>query len=743
MPSDQSANLALPYLAAAQAQKHVTHNEALRRLDAYVQLVLESVTAPEPPASPAEGARWFVPAGATGLFAGHDGTVAAFEAGAFDFLDLPADALAFIRDEQRFARFDGTDWISPLADQVAALSARSSLVLESVTAATPPVTPVEGARWFVPAGGTGVFAGHIGALAVAGAEDFAFLPLPEGTLAYIRDEDRLARYDGAAWVPVAAEVTADPAARALLLLESVTLTTPPATPTEGACWAVPTGATGAWSGQVGALAAFRDGAFVYTAAPAGTLALVRDQWKLRLYDGGAWVSPLAVRPTRSAIEAEVLEEDLILSGASIDTALTIPARAIVLGVSTRTLSAVTGATSYDCGIAGEVSKFGGSLGVARGSSNSGVIGPTAFYTATPVRLTANGGTFTGGRVRVSLHILRCPVSAFPELEASWWSDAAHLLDGTVPSVAADFGRERYAISGAHLSSTDVVTRSGGAKTVVSAAGAVVTAPSNALVFDYASGRRRMVQEGQSTNLVYPSAAPTAAFTLTVSAVPYTVSFWGTGAVTLSGTHSATVTGTGANTRTVYTFTPTAGSLTLTPSGSVARLQLEVASMATSYIETTTAAVTRLTDVCPWSSGAASVLSAAGPNTVVMRGSFGRPSSGNITYLAGNVSVLRSGGSGAVVFEGSTNFTLLEAALGMGLTNAGIVFGWSGSSRIGCVSGGTARTHSSSVIADLSAVYLGPATGVQTGIRNELDEIVVWPVLGTSAGVQTQAHIYTP
>ena len=105
--SEQSANLALPYIAAAQAQKHVTHNEAIRRLDAFVQLVLESATAPAPPPSPAEGARWFVPSGATGAFAGRAGMIAAYEAGAFDFLPVSAGFLAFIRDEGRLAVFDG------------------------------------------------------------------------------------------------------------------------------------------------------------------------------------------------------------------------------------------------------------------------------------------------------------------------------------------------------------------------------------------------------------------------------------------------------------------------------------------------------------------------------------------------------------------------------------------------------------------------------------------------------------
>jgi hypothetical protein len=72
---------------------------------------------------------------------------------------------------------------------------------------------------------------------------------------------------------------------------------------------------------------------------------------------------------------------------------------------TRTITATTGAASYDCGIAGEPTKFGGSLGITAGSTNSGVIGPQAFYLPTPVRLTANGGAFGGGAVRVAVHYL--------------------------------------------------------------------------------------------------------------------------------------------------------------------------------------------------------------------------------------------------------------------------------------------------------------------------------------------------
>lgn len=78
---------------------------------------------------------------------------------------------------------------------------------------------------------------------------------------------------------------------------------------------------------------------------------------------------------------------------------------IVLAVASRTTQAITGAASYGIGVAGNASQFGGSLGIAPGSSNIGVIGPTAFYANTPLRVTAAGGNFTGGKVRLILYAL--------------------------------------------------------------------------------------------------------------------------------------------------------------------------------------------------------------------------------------------------------------------------------------------------------------------------------------------------
>ena len=66
MSDDASPRLGLPYLAAAQAQKHVIVNEALMRLDGLVQTAVESRAVAAQPASPEDGAIYILPASPTG-----------------------------------------------------------------------------------------------------------------------------------------------------------------------------------------------------------------------------------------------------------------------------------------------------------------------------------------------------------------------------------------------------------------------------------------------------------------------------------------------------------------------------------------------------------------------------------------------------------------------------------------------------------------------------------------------------
>ena len=76
-------NLVLPYIAASQSQKHVTHNEAIRLLDGMVQLSVLSRVITTPPGSSTDGARYIVASGATGTWAGWDLNVAFWVDGAW------------------------------------------------------------------------------------------------------------------------------------------------------------------------------------------------------------------------------------------------------------------------------------------------------------------------------------------------------------------------------------------------------------------------------------------------------------------------------------------------------------------------------------------------------------------------------------------------------------------------------------------------------------------------------------
>lgn len=83
--SQISAILSLPYIQPGQAQKHVTHNEALKRLDALVQPVVADRDRAAPPAAPDLGARHIVAAGAAGHWAGHAGEIAVWDGAAWLF----------------------------------------------------------------------------------------------------------------------------------------------------------------------------------------------------------------------------------------------------------------------------------------------------------------------------------------------------------------------------------------------------------------------------------------------------------------------------------------------------------------------------------------------------------------------------------------------------------------------------------------------------------------------------------
>ena len=63
---------------------------------------------------------------------------------------------------------------------------------------------------------------------------------------------------------------------------------PPASPAPGNCYIVAAGATGAWSGQAGKLAAYTEGGWRYIAPFSGLSAFVKSTATTAAYVSGAW-----------------------------------------------------------------------------------------------------------------------------------------------------------------------------------------------------------------------------------------------------------------------------------------------------------------------------------------------------------------------------------------------------------------------------------------------------------------------
>lgn len=123
--SDTSPLLGLPYLQPSQAQKHVTHNEALQVLDTVVQLSVENLGVATPPEAPGAAERFLVGAGATGAWAGHDHEIAVNLGDGWRFQPPARGWIAYLTSPGTFAAFDGTEWkeLSPPAPALLGINA--------------------------------------------------------------------------------------------------------------------------------------------------------------------------------------------------------------------------------------------------------------------------------------------------------------------------------------------------------------------------------------------------------------------------------------------------------------------------------------------------------------------------------------------------------------------------------------------------------------------------------------------
>lgn len=113
--SQNSPRLNLPFIQPSQAQKHVTHNEALRHLDLVVQLSLIATDAVTPPATPAQGDIHALGAAPTGDWAGQGGKLAAWLDNGWVFFDPSLGWRAWDQGASVLKLWDGSNWIAPPA----------------------------------------------------------------------------------------------------------------------------------------------------------------------------------------------------------------------------------------------------------------------------------------------------------------------------------------------------------------------------------------------------------------------------------------------------------------------------------------------------------------------------------------------------------------------------------------------------------------------------------------------------
>jgi hypothetical protein len=269
-----------------------------------------------------------------------------------------------------------------------------------------------------------------------------------------------------------------------------------------------------------------------------------------------------------------------------------------------------------------------------------------------------------------------------------------------------------------------------------AAGVMQLAAADAPRLDHDRGtglRRGLLIEDARTNLFLQSAAPVTR-SIPVTARMYALSFWGAGSIVLSGAHSATLTGAGGNARGVLVFTPSAGTLTLTVSGSVQMAQLEVGNCATSYIATTTTPVTRAKDevilaLGSWWNASEGTFLAEWQDINQQNGNtriIGLPSSRAVLTLSGTTGIAGNAATRLEMWSGAATATAVKGVdISKGITRGVGAYSASGRSvavRNVLATVSTPLVNSGSV----TEMYLGQQAGGSLSINGCLRRLVYYP-----------------
>lgn len=194
--------------------------------------------------------------------------------------------------------------------------------------------------------------------------------------------------------------------------------TPPDAPEEGDIYALGSAPTGAWNGEGGKLALYQDSAWVFVTPKTGWRLFDISAKAHKTFDAGSWTADstsdnsaggqgnLSGTSLPDGLSLSVLEiEHSIVAGLYNDTALIIPNRALVLGVSARVTRALN--AKWKLGVADGTDRYGSQIGAELDSTNLGVSNaPQAYYADTPIRISAQRNRLTQGRIKLRLYLLQ-------------------------------------------------------------------------------------------------------------------------------------------------------------------------------------------------------------------------------------------------------------------------------------------------------------------------------------------------
>ncbi|MFD1328306.1 LamG-like jellyroll fold domain-containing protein [Mycoplana ramosa] len=228
--------------------------------------------------------------------------------------------------------------------------------------------------------------------------------------------------------------------------------------------------------------------------------------------------------------------------------------------------------------------------------------------------------------------------------------------------------------------------------------------------------------------------------VTTTAQSYTLSFWGTGSVTLSGSATGTLVGTGTDNRVSLTVTATAGALTLTVSGTVTRAMLTAGNVVYPYVESAGATVARNLD--SMLIGGADFADFCNPNEGTVFAEFMVPSSSSGGYILSlsdggsiNLSLVRtsanlisvqssSGWAATVIGPAITPTAMMRAALSY---KAGEV-------RLG-VNGVATYVDTSITLQAMTTLYIGRTQAGTQHPNGYIRRLTYWPKALTQAQLE--------